>query len=237
MRPPTQPGEAMVQCNGHDWVPRSSVQETDSGLLPIHRKFGFVIYRTAYGGKLDELWHRYMHHLKTAVEQTFVEDLPAWLREINDLEWTVMEDRTRLSKRTKDEVRMIFHEWCESASDERDGDGAFWAARFVIPRYSHCLYVDEQCLKSFERYENEEVKGLRPNTVYVSLIARPNRGNDEDEEDNDEDEDEEDEDRFWMNLSCYYVVEMYNFMGSTGIMPDWQYAYKRPPGVWAGWGT
>lgn len=122
--------------------------------------WGFVIYR---GISDDAAWQRYMALMKDQILQSLVYKgyNPAQDDRSHDkllpqyLKYTIIEDPAIYGAlTTKDDIRELFKEWIAHRSVERDGAGAdhpWLTLHYLVPRFSHCIYVDEKSLKTLER--------------------------------------------------------------------------------------
>ncbi|KAF9878879.1 hypothetical protein CkaCkLH20_03779 [Colletotrichum karsti] len=134
-----------------------------------YHRWGYVVYRGAYGD--DELWNRYLAQLKQNVQ----EELERYGRaELLGpyLDWTVVEDRRNLDGASKDHVRRRFRRWVK----KHEAETATHPFTVDLPRFRYCLYVDQKCLDTLERFQQSEsdpILGpyLRPSMVFI-LIDR-----------------------------------------------------------------
>ncbi|KAF9879531.1 hypothetical protein CkaCkLH20_03074 [Colletotrichum karsti] len=119
-----------------------------------YHKWGFVIYRCAYGD--DDLWNRYMAQLKENIHSELVRAERAEILE-KYLQWDVIEDRDSLDNASKADVRRHFAGWvsehianqpCESVKTPLIAER--------IARFRYCLYVDQKCLDTLEQFQNSE---------------------------------------------------------------------------------
>lgn len=135
--------------------------------------WGFVIYRGTYSN--DAAWQRYVDLLKNEI-QTKLEYYGRAELLLQYLQWTIIEDPA-LEGLSKAAIRQTFQEWVLHRSVGRDGTGADYPGLMldsdcIIPRFSHCIYVDKGCLNTLFRYETwqkEGSKGLAP-LVACALI-------------------------------------------------------------------
>ncbi|KAK7999645.1 hypothetical protein PG990_012245 [Apiospora arundinis] len=118
-------------------------------------EWGFVIYRCTYGD--DEAWNRYMKYFKAAIHDILVsskyEFLEAYAR------WTVVEDEADLQAASKLLVRQRFVEWRNQHCVLRK-EPEFWRviphmpeeATLRLPRFTYCLFVDQDCLDTVDAH-------------------------------------------------------------------------------------
>ncbi|KAI0402317.1 hypothetical protein F4802DRAFT_608819 [Xylaria palmicola] len=101
--------------------------------------WGFLIYRCTYGD--DEAWNRYIEAFKEQVHY----ELEYYGRDLlleQYAQWTVVEDEETLNGASKQQVRERF-------------------PHTRLPRFTYCLYVDQKCLDTLERYADAKANGAR----------------------------------------------------------------------------
>ncbi|GKT42728.1 uncharacterized protein ColSpa_02909 [Colletotrichum spaethianum] len=108
----------------------------------FHR-WGFVIYRTTYND--DTACERYLEALKLTVRCILADEGGDVLLE-QYMDWLVISDQAMLDGASKADVRKHFRSWCAARSKERDGPGATRSKTKRLPRFRHCVYVDQKCL-------------------------------------------------------------------------------------------
>lgn len=114
------------------------------------QRWGFVIYRCAYAKNAQ--WESYLEFIKASVQEELEFDgLYTLLWKY--LDWTIIEDRETLDGASKQEVRERFSEWSAARSVERDGPGADEPKVEEAPRFRYCIYIDQKCLDTVDRYE------------------------------------------------------------------------------------
>jgi hypothetical protein len=189
-------------------------------------KWGFVVYRCAYGN--DNLWQRYVDKMKEkailALDESGRKGL---LKQYMDL--TIIEDEQTLGNVSKDDVRIRFTDWAFERSDERDGVGASHLFSYRLPRFAYCLYVDQTCLnslKAFEKFAAKGNKGKEPPITVVIVDAgfnKPKSGR--------EPEVEGCTSRYvgWMYMEVEFIPSLYNRLHSQDLD---DYDYIRPPKIY-----
>ncbi|KAI8717155.1 hypothetical protein NCS52_00790300 [Fusarium sp. LHS14.1] len=119
------------------------------------QSWGFVVYRCAYANETQ--WASYLEFLKEAVR----EDL-----ETKDLDGA-----------SKQHVRERFSDWAAARSVERDGPGADDPWLRKRPRLKYCIYVDQRCLDTVDRYQTWVEQGAIgiPKTVVCAILDRTSK--------------------------------------------------------------
>ncbi|WYZ42284.1 hypothetical protein EsH8_V_001179 [Colletotrichum jinshuiense] len=123
---------------------------TSMGMIKTgYHRWGFVVYRCTYDD--DDLWNRYLAQLKKNLYDELVEGRRAELLE-QYLDWVVIEDRDNLQNASKADVRKHFNQWVSQHSAEI----ARYPLAIDLPRFKHCLYVDQKCLDTLEPFQKSE---------------------------------------------------------------------------------
>lgn len=160
---------------------------------------------------------------------------------------TIIEDPS-LDGASVEEVQARFRAWVDGLPEEGDEEQEIPAYdRRDHGRFYFCLYVDAECLQSFETpSETEDKSGETqdPVSAFVKVInvERFSPDNEEelysDEEEDSEDDSEEEHgpEYFWILLSCSYICHFYSTI-TSGLEWDRQYRLfsypeKRP---WKEW--
>lgn len=203
--------------------------------------WGFVIYKGVYTD--DDVWKRYMNFMKEQIlqslvvsdwdpireERGYIKLLPQYLK------YTIIDDPA-LNGASKGEIRELFREWTANRSVERDGTGAdhpWLTTDYLVPRFSHCIYIDEVCLATLARYEAWKAaggKGSKPLVACVLIDANcdsagQGRSGFHDVEGCTR--------RYtgWMYVSLKSIPEMYNLQSieCTHGFEEFDTSYSRPP--------
>ncbi|KZL85941.1 hypothetical protein CI238_06164 [Colletotrichum incanum] len=115
-----------------------------------YHRWGFVVSRGAYGD--DELWNRYLAQLKKNVHDELVHARRAELLE-QYLDWVIIEDRDSLDNASKSDVREHFNSWVAKQTADAGLQPIFVD---MIARFRYCLYIDQKCLDTLERFQRSE---------------------------------------------------------------------------------
>ncbi|KAJ4249433.1 hypothetical protein NW762_012288 [Fusarium torreyae] len=200
------------------------MQESDFKL------WGFVIFRSVYTDESQPQWKSYIEFFKAAVEDNLkFYELSTLL--MPHLEWTIIEDREILNNASKQEVRERFSQWTAERSVERDGPGAEEPFIEKRPRFQYCIYVDQKCLDTFDKYKawaESGAEGIKQHVVCVILdkdckpTGRGRRGFPRIENCTRHD-------TGWMYTSVDCVSEVYNRLSFEDLA---EHDYRRPPEVW-----
>ncbi|KAK5993962.1 hypothetical protein PT974_07400 [Cladobotryum mycophilum] len=200
------------------------------------RTWGFVIYRGTYSD--DALWQRYMDEMKEQIRN----ELDRYGREellMQYLSFTVIEDPS-LEGASKDDIRKRFADWVAENNFDHPylrGHPFPGLSRNPIPRFTHCLYVDQKCLDTLPIYEAWRDTGragidLFVTSVIIDLDCKAGgrgRGG------------------FpevdgctksypgWMYMCVDCIPEIYNTLSFEGLMDGYK-SYARPPLIYPGHG-
>jgi hypothetical protein len=112
-------------------------------------EWGFVIYRGVYDD--DDAWNSYIQCLRDNIHLDLVRgnaQRGAFLAQY--AQWTIIEDSAALNGASTDDIRQRFLAWREGRIVRRpDASHPFPLPTDpspILPRFSHCLYVDRACL-------------------------------------------------------------------------------------------
>ncbi|KAI1129346.1 hypothetical protein F5Y10DRAFT_238400 [Nemania abortiva] len=211
--------------------------------------WGFLIYRCTYGD--DDVWDRYMTHLKEAVHK----DLDILGRDIlmeQYAQWTVIEDKETLDGASKQEVRERFIQWRDQNSVSRELSEATQLVRTImpmqtdastrLPRFTYCLYVDQKCLDTLAAHVDAKATdlGLRlPPPLVVVIIdgdypdQRPREWTWPNRDSGIRYSDVEGcTQKYvgWMYISTDVLASLYDRL-HNGRLDEWG-GYSRPPEIW-----
>ncbi|KAH6665328.1 hypothetical protein F5X68DRAFT_237134 [Plectosphaerella plurivora] len=127
---------------------------------PSPQKWGFFIFRTTY--KDEGLWNNYITHIRHQAS-LFLRRQEHASELMSHLNLTVMDDATLLDGASKDEVREIFRKMVYKLPEEGDPANGIPDAdeREDTPRYTQCVYVDDECLESYSQLDWGKVGELR----------------------------------------------------------------------------
>lgn len=115
----------------------------------VHR-WGFVIFRCAYADQAQ--WETYLHYTKLVVRNSLEnKELDGLLWKY--LEWTVIED-PNLNGASKQAVREWFTDWVADCQESNGHPIAEDMARF-----NFCLYIDQKCLDSMDKFDINAMQG------------------------------------------------------------------------------
>lgn len=204
-----------------------------------YHRWGFVIYRCAYGD--DDLWNRYLAQFKKNLHNELVDGRRAELLE-KYLDWVVVED-PKLDGAPKAEVRKRFRRWVAEQTREA---GLLPDYAAMVSRFKYCLYVDQKCLDTLEPFqragENPSMQGhmglyLRPPMVIVVIDRRwrPRRIHIK-EKDRGHPLIEGCDERYvgWAYMKAFTIASLYNDFSHDREELDNPYApesYARPPRI------
>lgn len=89
------------------------------------------------------------------------------------MDFTVVDDASRLDGAGKDEVRQVFCQMVQDLPAEGNATAGLPPANLRdVPRYTHCLYDDIECLQSFSGLNWDQV------ARYRREYCNPDRGDD-----------------------------------------------------------
>ncbi|KAH8702718.1 hypothetical protein GQ44DRAFT_778476 [Phaeosphaeriaceae sp. PMI808] len=137
--------------------------------LRLGAPWGFVVVRAVYGPSSDALWAQMLERLRSSVAESLA------LYDHNDLlpryDLTVFEDETTIAGADSYAVRRAFRAWVAEDLPSRLSDKLLerlsrtikvcakllsnevhhesHPSGFVPPRWQFCVFVDEDCLRSF----------------------------------------------------------------------------------------
>ncbi|KAF6842286.1 hypothetical protein CMUS01_03231 [Colletotrichum musicola] len=194
-------------------------------------RWGFYLYRTTY---IDQpLWERYIAYMREEASKTiYNEDNGDRLKKHFRL--TIIEDPS-LDGASVEEVQERFRAWVAALPEEGDEEQEIPAFdRRDHGRFYYCLYVDADCLHSFEipsETEDESGKRQDPVSAFVKVINAERHSPDtEEEEYSDEEEDSEEDceeehgpEYYWILLSC---SDMCSFYSTITVGCEWDRQYR-----------
>ena len=131
-----------------------------------YKRWGFVIYHCVYDD--DESWDTFLKTFKALASDSLHQDGDEGLQLLEQLEWTIIEDRERLDGASKAMVRKAFQEWVDNCDEtEPEGKLSWDAGRGAKsdprnsgnPRYSYSIMVDAAVLESMTPHKEETVDG------------------------------------------------------------------------------
>ncbi|EWG35985.1 hypothetical protein FVEG_00161 [Fusarium verticillioides 7600] len=135
------------------WIDQNPMRNTIRTMRKtgIHQ-WGFVIYRATYGD--DDLWDRYLAALKENIRENLQRN------KCHDLldqyaHWEVV--CMEAGGNGKTDVRRLFAAWCAEQTDRFAEQPSL-----TPPRFTHCLYVNEECLSTLEAHEEARLKRKVP---------------------------------------------------------------------------
>lgn len=198
-----------------------------------HQRWGFMIYRTTYTSEVDfrAMVSRIKDETAKSVVHWGADERPI----VQQLVWTTIEDRDRLDRLSKADVRRTFEGWVQSS--EAAAEQPHSIPR--IPdcsnaRYRYAVQIDQPSLDSFTKEEGEP---------FVNLIMRKWPWWPEEQDDDDADDEEEgDEDEGWEPIDGSREEDVgWCRVGISVLVPSayselchpnaWYNFYQRPPAV------
>lgn len=131
-------------------------------------RWGFYLYRTTYSDQ--PLWERHIAYIREeATKSLDYEDNRDQLKKHFRL--TIIEDPS-LGEASIEEVQERFRAWVAALPEEGDEEQEIPAFdRRDQGRFDYCLYVDAECLRSFEipsETEDESAETEGPVSAFVS---------------------------------------------------------------------
>lgn len=124
--------------------------------------WGFRIYRcTSYED--DELWAIFLNFFKQDIHNDLSRRGGQKLFLERYADWTVIEDKS-LEGASKEEIRSQFISWRDehSVSRQRPPMSFDDEASLRLPRFTYCLYVDEDCMETVKTRVDMMAKGKGP---------------------------------------------------------------------------
>lgn len=174
----------------------------DYSRLRNHPKWGFIIYRCDY--RDDSAWPHFIDRWSQTVNTWLIRKRQREL--IENLKWTVREDRTDLNRATVEDVRKLFTAWTKTRETEQQA--AIDLQILGSPRHSFCIHVDakalDNCLTFDSLPEDKQLKFWNKSrdpalghAPYVSIVEKAMETvetpqYDEEEEDEEDDVDNDD---------------------------------------------
>ncbi|KAH6665326.1 hypothetical protein F5X68DRAFT_237132 [Plectosphaerella plurivora] len=107
-------------------------------MAPSPETWGFFVFRTTYENQV--LWENYVSYLRCQASR-FLTVQEHGFELLSNMDFTVVDDVTRLDGASKDEVRGLFNQMFEDLPEEGDSARGIppYPYRFV-GRYTHCFY-------------------------------------------------------------------------------------------------
>ncbi|KAK5732345.1 hypothetical protein LTR17_010659 [Elasticomyces elasticus] len=212
-----------------------------------HKHWGFAVYRCTYGdnGAWEQLIVRLHRSICENLREEGVEEL------IEFLDIPIFEDAKELDGASKDLVRRRFDHWIATEADKERLNADAQPIRIqgmgTTPRYSFCLQVDVEALRSVTA-NADETPDNRDRGGFLNLIAAkwalPSGDELEELRREQEIEEREIEDLYdegyeavegckmqdvgWMRISIGSVMP--GFYAQV-LHRDWEFDYVRPPGI------
>ncbi|ETS74809.1 hypothetical protein PFICI_13293 [Pestalotiopsis fici W106-1] len=190
-----------------------------------HDKWGWVIYRTAYGD--DAAWERFKQFVVDNSHQWIVaSSVPGIAR---NLEWTFVSDQEALDGASTAQLRARFRSWAEEAirtenpRATEDSLSGVWP----IQRYSYFIAVNEEALRCVA-----DVKHPRDWQLVWVKFVKADWESDPDEDDGSYElvDGTTEEDVGWMLIMSHTIgADFYDSLGDDGM--HWYTYYTRPPDV------
>ncbi|KAF5542976.1 hypothetical protein FMEXI_7211 [Fusarium mexicanum] len=129
------------------WIDQNPMRNTIITMRETgFHQWGFVIYRAAYGD--DDLWNRYLAALKENIRENLQRNKCLDLLD-QYAHWEVFDGRNG-----KSDVRRRFAAWCADRFVEQRS--------LTPPRFTYCLFVDEECLRTLEAHAEARLKRKVP---------------------------------------------------------------------------
>lgn len=125
-------------------------------------RWGFVIFRCAYADQAQ--WETYLHYMKLVLRNS-LENQELYGLLWNYLEWTVIED-SNLEGTSKQDVRDQFTDW---VADCQESNGH--PVVEDMARYNFCLYIDQKCLDSMNKFDINAMQGRSMMDRIVSCVV------------------------------------------------------------------
>lgn len=188
-----------------------------------HEKWGWVIYRTAYGD--DVAWERFKQFVVDSSTERIAQSSAPGIAET--LEWTFVSDQEALDGISTGQLRARFRGWAAEAirTENLRATKTSLNAHRRIQRYSYFIEVNEETLRCVA-----DVKSPRHwEQVWVKFV-RADWESDPEADDGSHEliDDTTEEDIGWMLITSDNVThEFYNSIGDNG--QGWHTYYSRPP--------
>lgn len=239
-------------------MPPKPVSQTSlaNPYLQPDSKWGFVIVRTAYGPSNDELWAQFLEILRTRVEYSLQVDDELDLLPHHEI--TIIEDGATLCSADSYTARRAFRAWVANdllqqlrgecleelgglaqvrekllGNDAQNVPDTTHPASLVPPRWKYCIFVDEDCLHSVEKWPEEPeardpaMKILTTDWELEEEVDVPHMHISRDWEGGETDD--VSEEVGWMYMETTEYVDMYDRL--TGAFA-WHEHYQRPHRNW-----
>lgn len=188
-----------------------------------HDKWGWVIYRTAYGD--DAAWEQFKQFVVDNSTKYIAESkFPGIAR---NLEWTFVSDQETLDGASTAQLRARFRSWAADAirtENPRATEDSL-SAEGRIQRYSYFMAVNEETLRCAA-----DVKHPRDWQLVWVKFVKADWESDPDEDDGSHDliDGTTEEDVGWMLVMSDTIgAWFYDGMGDNGM--GWYIYYSRPP--------
>lgn len=195
-------------------------------LLRDHRQWGFIIYRCDY--RDDTQWALFMERWSQRTNEWLIKMGERQL--IENLSWTVREDRTSLNGATVETVRNLFTAWAKTEEVAAEQQTTIDLRIRDCPRYHFCIHIDamavDACLRFDTLPEDTQLKfwshkrnpalGHAP---YVTIIEKEyevseNSYNPEEEEEDDDSDEEVEAISIKIHWQCV-VPDIYSSLNQT----------------------
>ncbi|KAH7347766.1 hypothetical protein B0T11DRAFT_302922 [Plectosphaerella cucumerina] len=196
--------------------------------------WGFYVFRTTYQN--GDLWNEYIAYIRNQASM-YLRTERHGSELMSHLDFTIVDDAPLLDGASKEEVADIFAKMVEDLPKEGDPANGIPSAkeREHIPRYTHCIYVDLNCLESYSQLDWDKVAhihrvlkidvgerfnsfGPDPFVIVLDCIDYDQQHLSRYPEDDEDGALEEDEvvDMSWMPVECRWLVEFY-----AKLVADW----------------
>jgi hypothetical protein len=123
-----------------------------SPILP-DANWGFVIVRAVYGPSSDVAWAQMLELLRDTVSGELTE--ADQLELLSRHEITIIEDEATLAGADSFASRRAFLAWVaadlpQRLREEYREENTTHPATYILPRWRHCIFIDQECLRSLE---------------------------------------------------------------------------------------
>jgi hypothetical protein len=169
-----------------DWPPEevAKLQKIEGRLLPLHQKWGFLVYRTTYSD--DEKWDQFIKLFQEGVRKD-VKRLWGDTEHVNYLDFPVQEDSISLKDATKDELRNRFDAWRTSNEPwNEQGLTKETNPEFLLEDHSlrtrYFIQVDDDAMESVLAYGTGINNGGYVNLIWSNAVYKVDEEDTEDVE-------------------------------------------------------
>jgi len=201
--------------------------------LQNHPKWGFIIYRCDY--RDDFIWARFIDQWSQWVNDWLIRHGDRGL--INNLAWTVREDRASLDGATIEDVRGLFTAWTKTEQAIAEQQRAVDSHVLGSPRYRFCAFVDAKALDECLRFDGlpestqlqfwsrrrDPALGHAP---YITLIEKiddtiaPPQHDDKDMKEEEEEEEDSDEEAVAISVKVHWRAALPDVFVALNQSPD-----------------